>query len=60
MGKKIITEQEIQRLSSISEQEMLIESINWSPSQWAAYLSKGEMLDDNELDRFIEEEIIER
>lgn len=58
--KRLISEQECKRISILSETEMLTESSSWTPSQWAAYLSKGEMFDDNELDRFIEEEIIER
>ena len=39
---------------------MLKESAVWTPSQWAAYITKGKTFDDAELDRFIEEEIIER
>ena len=60
MEKKIITEAEIKRISQLSESMMLKESQSWGPSQWAAYLSKGNMFDDTELDRYIEEEIIER
>ena len=42
------------------DEMMLKESANWTPSQWAAYLTKGQTFDDQELDSFIEEEIIEK
>ena len=51
---------EINRISELTESEMLKESAVWTPSQWAAYITKGKIFDDAELDRFIEEEIIER
>lgn len=60
MEKRIITEEEINRISLLTESEMLKESATWTPSQWAAYITKGKTFDDAELDRFIEEEIIER
>jgi hypothetical protein len=60
MGKKLISESEIKRISQLSESMMIQESQSWRPSQWAAYLSKGNTFDDTELDRYIEEEIIER
>lgn len=60
MGKKLISESEIKRISQLSESMMMQESQSWRPSQWAAYLSKGNTFDDTELDRYIEEEIIER
>ena len=60
MKKRIITEEEINRLSELTESEMLKESAGWTPSQWAAYITKGKTFDELELDRFIEEEIIER
>lgn len=45
------------------EKRMWGEMVNcesWTPSQWVEYLSGGETFDDEELDRFIEEEIIEK
>ena len=47
-------------LVNVSESMMMQESQSWQPSQWAAYLSKGNTFDDTELDRYIEEELIER
>ena len=58
--KELITEQEIKRISLLSETEMLKESAEWTPLQWAAYITKGQTFDEQELNRFIEEEIIER
>lgn len=55
-----ISESEIERISQLSESMMMQESQSWRPSQWAAYLSKGRTFDDKELDRYIEEELIER
>lgn len=60
MEKKLITEQEIKRISALTESEILKEAAQWTPSQWAAYMTKGQTFDDQELDRFIEEEIIEK
>lgn len=60
MKKKTITEMEQKRVSQLSVSEMLKESKVWTPSQWAAYITKGQTFDDQELDRFIEEEIIEK
>ena len=51
---------EIKRISQLSKSMMIQESQSWRPSQWAAYLSKGNTFDDTELDRYIEEELIER
>ena len=60
MEKKLITETEVKRISQLNVSEMLKESNSWKPSQWAAYLSKGITFDDDELDRYIEDEIIEK
>ena len=60
MEKKLITETEVKRISQLSEQQMYQDSQSWTPSQWGAYLSKGHIFDDVELDRYIEEEIIEK
>lgn len=60
MEKKLITETEVKRISKLNETEMLKEFQSWKPSQWAAYLSKGVTFDDDELDRYIEDEIIEK
>lgn len=60
MEKKLISESEIKRISQLSKSMMMQESQSWRPSQWAAYLSKGNTFDDTELDKYIEEEIIER
>ena len=57
---ELLTEEERKRITLLSEEMMLKESADWTPSQWAAYLTKGQTFDDQELDRFIEEEIIEK
>ena len=59
MSKNKLSEQKINRLSMLTEEEMRQECSSWSPMQWAMYMTKGQMVDDDELDRFIEEEIIE-
>lgn len=42
----------------LNEREMLKESRSWTPDQWAAYLTKGNVFDDGELDDYIENVII--
>lgn len=59
-SKKIITEQEKKRLSGLTESEMLMESNEWGPDQWAIYLTKGNMINDTELDEYIENVIIKK
>lgn len=59
MSKSVLTEHEIKRLSMLTEEEMRQECSSWNSTQWAMYMTKGQMFDDDELDRFIEEEIIE-
>ena len=54
------SEQEKKRLCSLTESEMLMESNEWGPAQWIVFLSKGNVFDDKELDRFFEEEIIKQ
>ena len=60
MKRELITETEMKRISQLTEEKMLKESQSWQPSQWAAYLTKGITFGDTELDRFIEDEIIEK